>query len=40
MKKYVQKGLSGNDIRAATLSKSYLIVIGNNMKSLKSIGQF
>ena len=32
-------GLSGNDCRVATLSKSYLTVIGI-MQSLKSIGQF
>ena len=33
-------GLSGNDYRVATLSKSFLIVIGVIMQSLKLIGQF
>ena len=33
-------GFSGNDYRVAALSKLYLTVIGINMQSLKSIGQF
>ena len=31
---------SGEDYRIATLSMSYLIVVGINMQGLKSIGQF
>ena len=36
---HVLNGLSGNDYRVATFSKSYLPVTGIIMQSLKSIGQ-